>query len=212
MPFLYQYPSVLLRWQCGVYKSWHISHIFIAKITQKTLSFRWFFMWTDTSSQVSPLKQILTLMQTLTRFISVNLGLNHIQADTRRNNNVIVTSKRRHDVVLMSLCYHCVMCLLGCCRHWPGTQSKDTRFVPLMRNMIPARLLTLMHTKSYPVSDKYTHDLKTNILEQIIHVSASLRFVQQTDKGAGRSSPNSPCIYWNGGVWVFTGSPTAKLV
>ena len=43
-----------------------------------------------------------------------------------------------------------------------------------------------MYTKSYPVYDKYTHGLKTNILEQIIHVSASLWLVQQTDQGAGR--------------------------
>ena len=39
-----------------------------------------------------------------------------------------------------------------------------------------------MYTKSYPVNDKYIHGLKTNILEQIIHVSASLWLVQQTDK------------------------------
>ena len=38
------------------------------------------------------------------------------------------------------------------------------------------------------VYDKYIHGLKTNILEQIIHVTASLWLVQQTDKGAGRSS------------------------
>ena len=42
-----------------------------------------------------------------------------------------------------------------------------------------------MYTKSYPVYDKYIHGLKTNILEQIIHVSATLWLVQQTDKGAG---------------------------
>ena len=48
-------------------------------------------------------------------------------------------------------------------------------------------LLTFMYTKSYPVY-KYIHGLKTNILEQIIHVSASLWLVQQTDKGADRSS------------------------
>ena len=40
-----------------------------------------------------------------------------------------------------------------------------------------------MLTKSYPVYDEYIHGLKTNILEQIIHVSASLWLVQQTDKG-----------------------------
>ena len=45
-----------------------------------------------------------------------------------------------------------------------------------------------MYAKSYPVYDKYIHGLKTNILEQIIHVSASLWLGQQTDKGAGRSS------------------------
>ena len=38
-----------------------------------------------------------------------------------------------------------------------------------------------MYTKSYPVYDKYIHGLKTNILEQII-------LLEQTDKGAGRSS------------------------
>ena len=27
-----------------------------------------------------------------------------------------------------------------------------------------------MYTKSYPVYDKYIHGLKTNILEQLIHV------------------------------------------
>ena len=40
-----------------------------------------------------------------------------------------------------------------------------------------------MYTKSYPAYDKYICGLKTNILEQIIHVSASLRLFQQTDKG-----------------------------
>ena len=45
-----------------------------------------------------------------------------------------------------------------------------------------------MYMKSYPVYDKYTHGLKTNILEQIIHVSAFLCIVQQTNKVAGRSS------------------------
>ena len=54
-------------------------------------------------------------------------------------------------------------------------------FVPLIRNMNCAI------TYSYPVYDKYIHGLKTNILEQIIHVSASLWLVQQTDKGVGRS-------------------------
>ena len=34
--------------------------------------------------------------------------------DVRRNNNVIMTSMRRHDVVLASgWCYHCVICPLG---------------------------------------------------------------------------------------------------
>ena len=45
-----------------------------------------------------------------------------------------------------------------------------------------------MYTKSYPVYDKYIHGLKTNILEQFIHVSASLWLVQQTDKESDRSS------------------------
>ena len=45
-----------------------------------------------------------------------------------------------------------------------------------------------MYTKSYPVYDKYIHGFKTHILEQIIHVSASLWLAQQTDKGTGRSS------------------------
>ena len=45
-----------------------------------------------------------------------------------------------------------------------------------------------MYTKSYHVYDKYIHGLKTNILVQIIHVSASLWLVQQTEKGAGGSS------------------------
>ena len=45
-----------------------------------------------------------------------------------------------------------------------------------------------MYTKSYPLYDKYIHGLKVNILEQVIHVSASLWLVQETDKGAGRSS------------------------
>ena len=44
-----------------------------------------------------------------------------------------------------------------------------------------------MFTQSYPVDDKYIHDLKTDILEQIIRLSASLWLVQQTDKGADRS-------------------------
>ena len=48
-----------------------------------------------------------------------------------------------------------------------------------------------MYTKSYPVYDKYIHGLKTNILEQIIHVSASLWLVQQTDKGAGSRAGRS---------------------
>ena len=39
-----------------------------------------------------------------------------------------------------------------------------------------------MYTKSYPVYDKYIHGLKTNILKQIIRVSASLWHVQQTAK------------------------------
>ena len=35
-----------------------------------------------------------------------------------------------------------------------------------------------MYTKIYPVYGKYIHGLKANILDQIIHVSASLWFVQ----------------------------------
>ena len=46
-------------------------------------------------------------------------------------------------------------------------------------------LLTFMLTKSYPVYGKYIRGLRTNILEQIIHVSASLWFVRQIDKGWG---------------------------
>ena len=45
-----------------------------------------------------------------------------------------------------------------------------------------------MYTKSHAVYDKYIHGLKTNIVENLIHVSASLWLVQQTDKGADRSS------------------------
>ena len=68
-----------------------------------------------------------------------------------------------------------------------SNQTKNMWFVPLIKNMnVP--LLTFMYTKSCPVYDKYIHGLKTNILEQIIHVSASLWLVQQTDKWAARSS------------------------
>ena len=68
-----------------------------------------------------------------------------------------------------------------------SNQTKNMWFVPLIKTWtVPS--LTFIYTKSYPVYDKYIHDLKTNILEQIIRVSASLWLVQQTDKGAGRSS------------------------
>ena len=68
-----------------------------------------------------------------------------------------------------------------------SNQTKNMWFVPLIRNMNCAITYIYVH-KSYPVYDKYIHGLKTNILQQIIHVSASLWLVQQTDKGAGRSS------------------------
>ena len=55
-----------------------------------------------------------------------------------------------------------------------SNQTKNMWFVPLIRNMNCAILLTFMYTKSYRVYDEYIHGLKTNILEQIIHVSASL--------------------------------------
>ena len=39
------------------------------------------------------------------------IHVQHIPVDTRRNNNVIMTSKRRHDVVLTSLWrYYCAVC------------------------------------------------------------------------------------------------------
>ena len=68
-----------------------------------------------------------------------------------------------------------------------SNHTKSMQFVPLIRNMNCAITYIYVH-KSYIVYDKYIHGLKTNILEQIIHVSALLWLVQQTDKGAGRSS------------------------
>ena len=68
-----------------------------------------------------------------------------------------------------------------------SNQTKNMWFVPLIRNMNCAITYIYVH-KSYSVYDKYIHGLKTNILAQINHVSASLWLVQQTDKGAGRSS------------------------
>ena len=68
-----------------------------------------------------------------------------------------------------------------------NNQSKGMLFVPLIRNMNCA-ITYIMFTKGYHVYDKYIHGLKTNILEQIIHVSASLWLAQQTDKRTGRSS------------------------
>ena len=67
-----------------------------------------------------------------------------------------------------------------------GNQTKNVWFVSLIRNMKCA--ITYIYTQSYPVCDKYIHGLKTTILEQLIHVSASLWLVQQTDKGAGSFS------------------------
>ena len=55
-----------------------------------------------------------------------------------------------------------------------SNQTKNMWFVPLIRNMNCAITYTNIYTKSYPVCDKYIHGLKTNILEQIIHVCASL--------------------------------------
>ena len=44
--------------------------------------------------------------------------------DMRRNNNVIMTSERRRDVVLMSLWrYYCVVCPLGYVEHAPSFQA-----------------------------------------------------------------------------------------
>ena len=60
-------------------------------------------------------------------------------------------------------------------------------FMPQIRNINCAITYMYVH-KSYPVYDKYIHGLKTNILEQIVHVSVSQWLVHQTDKGAGRSS------------------------
>ena len=55
-----------------------------------------------------------------------------------------------------------------------SNQTKNMWFVPLIRNMNCAITYINIYTKSYPVCDKYIHGLKTNILEQIIHVCASL--------------------------------------
>ena len=61
-----------------------------------------------------------------------------------------------------------------------SNQTKKMWFVPLIRNMNCA-IFYIYVQKSYHVYDKYIHGLKTNILEQIIHVFASLWLVQQTD-------------------------------
>ena len=50
-----------------------------------------------------------------------------------------------------------------------SNQRKNVWFVPLTRNMNCTITYTYIH-KNYPVYDKYIHGLKTNILEQIIHV------------------------------------------
>ena len=83
------------------------------------------------------------------------------------------------------------------CKHWPGLHIKHVK--PGFESPpVTVPLLTFMYTKSYPVYDKYIHSVKTNILEQITHVSFSLRLVQQSDKGAGRSSRGvfQPAAKW----------------